>query len=129
MIKVNEIAFVAYPVKDKQKARDFYEGVLNLKLESSGDFPDGFWIEYEIGRGTLALSNFWKPAAEPAMGPSVGLEVEDFEGTVAELKRRGVPFSTEPMETPVCHLAVVGDPDGNSLFIHRRKPGHEPIPF
>ena len=59
MIKVNEIAFVAYPVKDKQKARDFSEGVLNLKLESSGDFPDGFWIEYEIGRGTLAR------AAEP----------------------------------------------------------------
>ena len=26
MIKVNEIAFAAYPVTDKQRARDFYEG-------------------------------------------------------------------------------------------------------
>jgi catechol 2,3-dioxygenase-like lactoylglutathione lyase family enzyme len=31
MIKVNEIAFVAYPVTDKQRARDFYEGLLGLK--------------------------------------------------------------------------------------------------
>ena len=130
MIKVNEIAFVAYPVKDKQKARDFYEGILNLKLEMNSDFPEGFWLEYEIGRETLALSNFWKPAeSATAVGPSVGLEVADFDASIAELKKRGVPFSTEPMETPVCHLAVVADPDGNSLFIHKRKPGHEPIPF
>ena len=124
MIKVNEIPFIAYPVTDKQRARDFYEGILNLKLESGSDFPEGFWIEYEIGRGTLALSNFWKPAAQPAMGPSVGLEVEDFDATVAELKQAGVPVSFDPMETPICHFAIVRDPDGNAVMIHKRKPGN-----
>ena len=49
MIKVNEIAFVCYPVTDKQRARDFYEGLLGLKQSSGTDFPDGFWIEYELG--------------------------------------------------------------------------------
>jgi hypothetical protein len=29
----------------------------------------------------------------------------------------------ETMETPVCHLAVIQDPDGNPLFVHKRKPG------
>jgi catechol 2,3-dioxygenase-like lactoylglutathione lyase family enzyme len=124
MIKVNEIPFVGYPVTDKQRARDFYEGVLGLKLESGNDFPDGYWIEYAIGAGTLALSNFWKPSAEPSMGPAVAFEVENFDATVADLKARKVPFAMEPLETPVCWMAVVTDPDGNSLFIHQRKPGH-----
>jgi catechol 2,3-dioxygenase-like lactoylglutathione lyase family enzyme len=125
MIKVNEIAFVAYPAKDKQKARDFYEGILGLKLTMNGDFPEGFWVEYEIGPGTLALSNFWKPSADTAQtGPTVGLEVENYDDTVAELKAKSVPFLMETMETPVCHLSVIQDPDGNSLFIHKRKPGH-----
>jgi predicted enzyme related to lactoylglutathione lyase len=123
MIKVNEMAFVAYPVTDKQRARDFYEGLLGLHQESGSDFPDGFWIEYAIGSGTLAISNYWKPSAEPSMGPTVGLEVEDYDATIARLKEKGVPFAMETMETPVCFMAVVTDPDGNSLFIHKRKPG------
>ena len=125
MIQVNEIAFVCYPVADKQRARDFYEGVLGLKLSSGTDFPDGFWIEYDLGSNTLGLSNYWKaaPSSEQA-GPTVGLEVENYDETIAVLKARSVPFVMETMETPVCHLAVVKDPDGNSLFIHKRKPSH-----
>jgi catechol 2,3-dioxygenase-like lactoylglutathione lyase family enzyme len=41
MIKVSEIAFVAYPVTDKQRARDFYEGLLGLKPTMDGVFPEG----------------------------------------------------------------------------------------
>ena len=130
MIQVTDIPFTAYPVADKQRARDFYEGILNLRMASgagSGDFPDGFfWIEYELGTQALALSNFWKsvPGESVQVGPSIGLEVENFDQTIAELKAKNVPFTTEPMETPVCRLAVVLDPDKNSLFIHKRKPGH-----
>jgi catechol 2,3-dioxygenase-like lactoylglutathione lyase family enzyme len=122
MIKVNEIAFVGYPVTDKQRAIDFYEGLLGLKQSSGHDFPDGFWLEYEIGPDTLALSNFWKPSAGPSMGPSIAFEVENFDETIAMLKAKSIPFFMEPLETPVCFMAVVGDPDGNSLFIHKRKP-------
>ena len=55
------------------------------------------------------------------MGPCAGLEVDDYDASVALLKANGVPFAMETMETPVCHLCVVTDPDGNSLFIHKRK--------
>ncbi|MEI9998396.1 MAG: hypothetical protein WDO13_04150 [Verrucomicrobiota bacterium] len=58
------------------------------------------------------------------MAPAAGLEVGNFDESIAELKGRGVPFHMEPLETPVCWLAVVLDPDSNSLFIHQRKPGH-----
>jgi predicted enzyme related to lactoylglutathione lyase len=121
MIRVNEIAFVANPVTDKQRARDFYEGIFQLKLTMNSDFPEGFWIEYDLGAGTLALSNFWKPSAQPGQnGPSVAFEVDHFDQTVAELKERGVPFVMDALETPVCHMAVISDPDGNSIFIHKR---------
>jgi catechol 2,3-dioxygenase-like lactoylglutathione lyase family enzyme len=123
MINVNEIAFVAYPVTDKQRARDFYEGLLGLKPTMDSVFSQGYWIEYDIGTGTLALSNFWKPAAEPAMGPTAALEVENFDYIVALLKTKGVPFVDGPHESSVCFMAMVTDPDGNSLWIHKRKPG------
>jgi hypothetical protein len=28
----------------------------------------------------------------------------------------------DTMETPVCHFAIVRDPDGNAVMIHKRKP-------
>jgi catechol 2,3-dioxygenase-like lactoylglutathione lyase family enzyme len=125
MIQINGLAFVAYPVAEKQRARDFYEGLLGLKPTMNSDFPEGFWVEYDTAAGTLALSNFWRASGNPEQsGPSVGLEVENFEQSVSDLKTKGVPFYMEPLETPVCHMAVVADPDGNSLFIHKRKPGH-----
>ena len=123
MIKVNEIAFVAYPVADKERARSFYEGLLGLKPTMNSDFPNGFWVEYDIADSTLAISNFWKPAATPAMGPAAGLEVENFDDTIALLKNKGVPFVEGPLESSVCLMAMVTDPDGNSMWIHKRKPG------
>ena len=125
MISVNEIAFVACPVTDKQRARDFYEGIFKLKLTMNSDFPEGFWIEYDLGTTTLALSNFWKPTGQAGQtGPSVAFEVDDFDQAISTLKKQGIPFVMDVLETPVCHMAVVNDPDGNSLFIHKRKPGN-----
>ena len=54
----------------------------------------------------------------------MALEVENFEQAIAELQAAGTPFHLGPMETPVCHMAFIKDPDGNALCIHRRKAGH-----
>jgi predicted enzyme related to lactoylglutathione lyase len=120
-MKVNEIAFVGYPVTDLKRARGFYEGTLGLKTSVVFGDEQKAWVEYDIGPGTLAISNFapdWKPAPS---GGSAALEVGDFQEAVDHLKRSGAKFTVEPMETPACHMAVVADPDGNSIIIHRRK--------
>jgi hypothetical protein len=57
-------------------------------------------------------------------GCGVSLEVEDFDKDISELQAAGVPFKFSPLETPVCHMAWVRDPDGNLVGIHKRKPGH-----
>jgi len=123
MLRVTEIAFTGYPVTDLAAARAFYEGVLQLKTSSVFDCGTGQWIEYEIGPGTLAITNMspeWKPSAS---GPSVALEVADFNEAITALRAASAKFMLEPTESPVCQLAVVLDPAGNSLTIHKRKAG------
>ena len=65
----------------------------------------------------------WLPSAD---GPSCGLEAMDFNVINATLKDADVPFKMEPFETPVCHMAVamVMDPAGNVVIIHKRNPGN-----
>ncbi|MDQ8190898.1 VOC family protein [Roseibacillus persicicus] len=122
-MKVNEIAFSCYPVTDMARAREFYEGVLGLKVTMDHEMEGGHWVEFDIGEGTLAIGV--APGMNPSPdGCSVALEVDDFDAAVAELKAANVEFNFGPMETPVCHMAFVRDPDGNSIGIHKRKPGH-----
>jgi len=119
-MKVNAIAFVGIPVTDMKGAREFYEGMLGLQPDA--EMTGEMWTEYSIGRGTLALGcvgDQWKPSSD---GTSVALEVEDFEGAIAGLKRSGVRFAAEDIESPVCRMAVVEDPDGNKIIIHKLKP-------
>jgi predicted enzyme related to lactoylglutathione lyase len=123
-VKVIEIAFVSYPVTDLKRARGFYEGTLGLRKTSIfGNEEKGF-IEYDIGAGTLGIGNGvpeWKPSPD---GGCAALEVEDFDAAIKRLKEDGVTIVRAPIETPVCYIAVISDPDGNSILIHKRKPGN-----
>jgi hypothetical protein len=81
--------------------------------------PGKYWIEYGIGNATLAISNAWDPSG--MSGPSVALEVEDLDEAVSHLKQAGVVFVADHIESPVCDFALIADPDGNSITIHKRK--------
>jgi len=120
-MKVTEIAFVGMPVSDMDRARDFYGNVLGLTATMDHEIGghDGvYWVEYEIGEGTLAISNAWEPSGQN--GPTVALEVEDFDATMAHLKEAGVTIHADLIESPVCCFALIADPDGNSITIHKR---------
>ena len=121
MLKVTEIAFSCYPVTDMARARKFYEGVLGLKPTMVfGEAGAMQWTEYDIGPGTLAIgagAPGWNPCSD---GCSVALEMEDFDAAIAELKSKGVKFKMEPFPTPVCKMAFISDPDGNTICIHKR---------
>jgi predicted enzyme related to lactoylglutathione lyase len=120
MLKVIEIAFCGYAVTDFARARKFYEGVLGLKPTKVKDFPpDSHWTEYDIRPGTLSIGSApgWKPSPD---GCSVALEVEDFDAAIAHLRANGVKFRMEPFPTPVCRMAMIFDPDGNTICIHKR---------
>lgn len=122
-MKIKNIAFVGIPVTDMKRAREFYEGVLGLTI--ADEMMTGNWIEYAIGGDTLAIANVgaqWTPSDQ---GTGAALEVEDFDQTVKHLRDKRIHFAAEPFETPCCHMAVVQDPDGNKLIIHKLKPENE----
>lgn len=120
MIKVLEVAFTGYAVTDMRRARAFYEEILNLKPATIFDDEAGHWVEYEIGPHTIAISNASKDWQPSQHGGGVALEVEDFDAAIATLKEKGVTFYLEPFTSPVCRLALIADPDGNSICIHKR---------
>ncbi len=120
-MKITEMSFTGYPVTDLPRARKFYEEVLGLVPSWVNGTDEKAWVEYKIGPSNLAITNMakeWKPSAD---GPSVALELDDFEEAIRELKSQHVPVLIEPFESPVCHMAVIADPDGNGLIIHKRK--------
>ena len=122
-MKIKAIGFVGIPVTDLQRARSFYEDVLGLKV--SEEMMGGKWLEYSVGDDTLAIANVgeqWRPSDQ---GTGAALEVENFDEAIKRLKDRHVRFAAEPFETPCCHMAVVQDPDGNKLMIHKLKPENE----
>ena len=116
---ITEIAYIGYPVTDMKRSRRFYEEVLGLKPDPQ--MCDENWVEYNIGPCcTLALGKYdgWAPSKD---GACVGLEVDDFEATMAKLKAAGVTPQWEPCDTPACKMALITDPDGSPLMIHKRK--------
>ena len=122
-MKIKNIAFVGIPVTDMKRARDFYENLLGLTV--SDEMMGGQWIEYALGDDTLAIANVgeqWTPSEE---GTAAAFEVGNFEEAIKHFKDRQVSFAAEPFETPCCHMAVVQDPDGNKLIIHKLKSENE----
>jgi len=122
-IQIKDIAFTGTPVTDMKKARAFYEGVLGLVPTHIFEHENSSWVEYDIGPGknTLAIGNGapdWKPSPQ---GTTLALEVADFDAAIAHLRANKIAIVNGPFETPVCHMAIVADPDGNALCIHHKK--------
>jgi predicted enzyme related to lactoylglutathione lyase len=46
--------------------------------------------------------------------------VSDLDVFVHKMKKRAVSFVTETFDKPVCRMAVIEDPDGNHITIHKR---------
>jgi len=115
---IKEVAFVAIAVSDKERARKFYQEILELKPSSTA--MEGAWVEYDVGGVTIGVG--CHPAWQPSRDGTTGaFEVDDIDATIAKLKERGVPFDLEKTETPVCWMAQFRDPDGNKLVVHKRK--------
>jgi catechol 2,3-dioxygenase-like lactoylglutathione lyase family enzyme len=115
------------PVKDVDRARQFYEGCLGLK---PGKFkPDGKFV-YEVVGGQLAL--FPKPEGTKADHTAISFRVDDIASSIEELKRAGVVFEDYdfPGLKTVNHVCVLGaekaawfkDTEGNYLCIHEDLP-------
>src|SRR3954452_24053459 len=78
------VAFV--PIKDSQKARDFYEGVLGLRFVKD----DGFALVFDAN-GIIVRAAKMKEFT-PAQYTVLGWEVSGIEDVVRPLRGKGVRF-------------------------------------
>jgi len=117
--RFKKVAFTCYPVTDMKRARAFYEGVVGLK---PGEDFQGAWQEYDFGGTCFAISSMIVEFVKPGTQGSVAFEVEDLDGLVMDLKKKGVKFNSEEvMDSPVCRIAFMRDPDGNTISLHQVK--------
>jgi predicted enzyme related to lactoylglutathione lyase len=117
-IQVKEFAFVFHPITDVARARQFYEGLLGLKVGMQIEFgPGQWWIEYDIAGQALAMSN----AMPGAPSANLTLEVASLDDSLAAVRAAGVPLAFEVMEFPPCRIFGIKDPDGNQIGLHQRK--------
>lgn len=114
---VSAIAFTMYPVTDMARAKAFYGGALGLA--PSGMETD-YWCEFDVAGGTFGIGNF-DQVGKPGTAQSLALEVPDLAALRASLAARGIAVP-EPHELEICSIAVVNDPDGNSIWLHQSKP-------
>jgi predicted enzyme related to lactoylglutathione lyase len=115
---IQSIAFLTYAVSDLKAARRFYENILGLKLTHEAG---GEWFEYDVGDTTFAISAADADHPVPVRGAVLAFEVSDLDAEVERLQKRGATFRGGIAETPVCRFAILLDPDGSEVILHKRK--------
>ena len=115
---ITSIAFTVYPVSNMERARAFYEHMLGLHLNHN--YHD-VWVEYDLSGSTFAITTTDMGHTPGAKGAMVAFEVSDLDAFIHKMRERAVPFVTEIFDTPFCRMAVIEDPDGNHITIHKRR--------
>jgi predicted enzyme related to lactoylglutathione lyase len=117
-MKVRAIDFVVVNVSDFERSLRFYRDTLGIDVPLTEDSPR--WKEFDTPPVAMALR---LDPQNPGVNAAIALAVDDVNAAVEELHARGVPVLIEPYEGEVCFNAMVQDPDGNLLLLHRRKDG------
>ncbi len=123
-MKVTDIAFIGYPVTNMLRARDFYEKKLGLSPTVYELEKGASSVEYEMRSGTLAITDIdpnWQPRDN---GPSIALEVDDFDAMMSHLRENGITICVDKIDTPVCEIGTIQDSEGNMITIHSKKAVH-----
>ena len=120
-MKAKAVDFISYTVMDMDKAEVFYRDVLGLSVSMPRGEPGtrgNGYMELEVGGVSIGLTQM-----PPHPNAVMALAVDDIDEALADLRDKGVEIGMEPIETPVCFIAAVADPDGNKIILHQRKDG------
>ena len=106
-----KIAFISYPVKNLDRAVEFYQKVLGKKPL----FHREDWAEFELGGQKLALQKDTCPAGT---GATVYFLARPIEGFIFRLKELDTAMIGNIEVHSYGKLARFKDPDGNILGLY-----------
>jgi catechol 2,3-dioxygenase-like lactoylglutathione lyase family enzyme len=119
-MKILACDFVMFLVSDLSRAVAFYRDALGLRCELES--LEHQWAEFDCGNVTLSLKG--RGLADDVRGGGrIALAVDDVTSAYEELKRRGVPLESAPVDNGCCWHLEVPDPDGNLVILHKRANG------
>ncbi len=78
-------------------------------------------MEFDAGGVTFGVGNGEPLGFTPGTSFGLMLEVDDVAAERSRLLERGITVG-EFIETPVCFMTFVTDPEGNIVGLHQRKP-------
>ena len=117
---IKAVKFASIPVRDQDKALEFYTRKLGLKVVTDSPF-DGTqrWIELAIPRADTRLVLFTAQGQEQMIGGfmNITFAADDVFATAKEMKERGVEFVQEPQKADWGTAAIFKDADGNQFVL------------
>jgi catechol 2,3-dioxygenase-like lactoylglutathione lyase family enzyme len=128
-VAITGIAFTGYAVADLDRAIAFYRDVLGVPFARRyGDVyaefvtPDGAAFGLiKLRDDVRANPDFAMNVGEPGTGRGLALEVDDIGAIRDDLAAKG--FATPAViETRVCWMTTIDDPDGNRIIVHQLRP-------
>jgi len=130
---ITGLAHVCFTVANLEASERFYCGQLGLKHAFDFRAADGrrTGLYVTAGRRTF-IEMFEGQPAQGSAAPSfrhICLEVDDFDGTVAALRARGVAVTDVKLGLDNSHQAWLTDPDGNRIELHGYTPQSWQAPF
>ena len=123
MIKAERIGHVVLKVRNLERSRAFYTGVLGLEIEPSRpDIPGvaGRWLR--VGEAEIHLVD--APVADAPIRSTdahVCLAVDDIGAAIAELEGAGIAYERAAQGSVV--QVFIADPAGNIIELQERSPG------
>jgi predicted enzyme related to lactoylglutathione lyase len=117
---IRSIKFVSIPVKDQDRALEFYVNTLGFALVTDQPMgPGQRWVEVRAPKAQTGIALFTPPGQEDRIGTFTGvsLECDDVQKTYAELTAKGVEFAKPPKTEPWGVMAILKDSEGNQIVL------------
>jgi catechol 2,3-dioxygenase-like lactoylglutathione lyase family enzyme len=117
---IKALKFVSIPVRDQQKALEFYTEKLGFRIITDQPFNDKQrWIELRIPGADTGVVLFTPEGHENRIGSfhSISFWSSNVQKTYDELVSRGVEFVSPPKTADWGTAAIFKDPDGNQFVL------------
>ena len=121
---ISHIKFVSVPVRDQNRALDFYTEKLGFTIITDQPFDQKQrWIELRIPKAETRVVLFTGEGQEDQIGSFSGLSFacDDVEKTYQELKSRGVEFVSPPKKESWGTFTMFKDSEGNQFVLGTAK--------
>ena len=119
---IKAVKFVSIPVKDQNKALDFYTRKLGFQILTDQPFGSQRWIELSIPGADTGVVLFTPPGQESRIGTftNISFVCDDIQKTYEDLRVRGVEFQQPPKKESWGTSAIFKDVDGNAFVMSAR---------